>query len=106
MKRLYLVGVLLLGACATTGTGTVALNTKARTQQIEMSCAASTTAIKALTAANVAGKLTLPQQKSVQQAIHTVAPICNAPTPPTLNDIEMQALVQAVVLLQTRATAL
>lgn len=86
-----------------TACSSLQLNTNA--QKVEASCATASTALKGLTALNDAGKLSPAAQQDVLKAIAIVSPICTAPTPPTLDDVKMQAFVQAVALLQARLTS-
>lgn len=70
---------------------------------VEIGCASASAALKTLTIANDAGKLTPAVQTAVLSAAGRVAPICGAPEPPTLDSLQMQAFQQAVGVLAAKA---
>lgn len=90
--RMLIAGVLLaLAACSSIQT---------QKQKVEVTCAGATTAIEALTVANKAHKLSTAQQVEVQKAISITDPICKAETPPTNDELKMQAFFAAATVLQ------
>lgn len=92
MKKSLMVGLLsMVAACSSIQT---------QTQKVEATCAGATTAIEALTVANNAHKLSVAQQTEVQQAIKVTDPICKAETPPTNDQLKMQAFFAAAAILQ------
>ncbi len=99
--RTILAAVLLLGlaACASLGF-------KSDLQKIEVACVTAAAAVKTLTVANGEGKLTEAQQRAIEGAITTAAPICGATEPPTLTDVQAQAFAAAIVVLQEQASRL
>lgn len=72
-------------------------------QQLAASCAASAAALKTLTIANDAGKLSAATQTSVLHAIGYINPVCTAPEPPTLDSIRAEAFRRAILLLEQEA---
>lgn len=67
-------------------------------------CASASAAIKTITIADKAGKISPADEAKVTQAITVVAPICEAPTEPTLSDAERSAFEQAMFLLTKMQT--
>jgi hypothetical protein len=98
MKTMFLA---LLVALVVMLPGCAGLTTQ--TQKIEAACTGSSTAIKVLTAANDAGKLSPAQQAEIKTAIDTISPICNADNPPTLDSVKQQAFEDAIALLEAKA---
>jgi hypothetical protein len=94
-----LVGFTACGSMpATTGDGLAA--------QVETACATASAAVKALTVANNAGKLSPAQQTQILSAIGEVDPVCASPNPPTLDSLKMQAFLRGVSLLSAQAKRL
>ena len=97
MKRILLFAALLsVAACDRLG-----LNTQS--QQIAASCAVSAAALKTLTQANDAGKLTPEQAANILHAVGYITPVCSAPEAPTLDTIRLRAFESAIQFLQSEA---
>jgi hypothetical protein len=88
------MAAVLLSACASMGGQPLT-----QLQKIELGCTSASTAIKALTVARRAGKLTPLQVGKVTQAGVFLAPICMAESPPTLNFLQEAAFEEAVKML-------
>lgn len=101
ISRLFIAGYVLflstLVACTTIG------EPADYARKVDYSCATAATAINILTVANKAGKLDVDQQRGVLAATRVTTPICGAATRPTLTEVEMNLLISATTLLQTRA---
>lgn len=101
MKSIFAIALALsltgFSACQSTPT---------QTQNIEVACASASTALKVLTVANDAGKLTQAQQTQVISAAGEITPICTADNPPTLDSVKLQAFTRAVTILQSQAAKL
>lgn len=91
-----------LVACGSVSTSTPSTPT----QQIATGCASASAALKGLTVANIAGKLSEDQQTQVLAAANLVNPICASPTPPTLDTVKLAAFLHAITILQTQAEAI
>lgn len=99
LKLFYALALTLsLAACQTTNP-----TADQFTQEIETACASASTALKVLTVANDAGKLTPAQQTQILSAAGVITPVCGSPNPPTMDSLKMQAFLQAVTLLQGKA---
>lgn len=72
-------------------------------QKVQLACASAATALDVLAIANNEDKLTAQQQHIVIEAAGHITPICTAPTTPTLDQIKMEAFMQAIEQLQTNA---
>lgn len=72
-------------------------------QKVQLACASAATALDILAVANSEDKLTEQQQKIVIQAAGHITPVCTAPTTPTLDQIKMQAFMQAIEQLRANA---
>jgi len=93
--------LLLALALAATIPGCASLDTP--TKKIEAACLGSATAIKVLTAANDAGKLSADQQASVRKALDIIQPVCTAASPPSLDAIKQAAFADAIARLEAYA---
>ena len=100
MKSLFLVIILAIVA------GCSSLGIKSDLHKIELSCAAAGATVRVLTAANAEGKLNEAQQDGIGKAIMAVQPICAAEEPPTLGDVQRQAFLQAILVLQAYTSQL
>mgnify|MGYP003385034856 CR=1 FL=1 len=69
-------------------------------EQVATACASASAAIKVLTVANQAGKLSVEQQRYVVQTIGVIDPVCSRKTQPSLSDVQREAFLQAVTYLQ------
>jgi hypothetical protein len=98
MKTLMFALLFLLAGCTTTGDLTAS-----QLRTIETGCASASAALKVLTVANDAGKLSAETPRQVLSAAGTIAPICGADEPPTLTSLQMQAFTHAVALLGAHA---
>lgn len=87
MKATMVVSTLLLAACSALPT---------HTQQEAAVCVSYSAALKVLTVANQAGKLSVSEQAQVTEANTLVSPVCLAETPPTLDDLKQAAVAAAV----------
>ena len=96
MKPLALLALLTLTACQGNQVST-------GTQTIEEGCVASSAAIKVLTAANHAGKLSVAQQDGVLRAIGLITPVCSGPAVPTLDSAGQAAFLAAVRAIESNA---
>lgn len=104
MKSLFLAFALtLIGSLAGCQAGGTLSNSQSN--QIETACAASSAALKVLTVANDAKKLSAETQANVLKAAMTIQPVCGSPTPPTLDSLKLQAFMQAAALLGVQAVA-
>lgn len=100
MKNLWIALITLtLSACS----GCSGLTT--HEQQLAAGCASSSAALKALTVANDAGKLTPAQQTQIISAAGYIEPVCSADTPPTLDSVKLEAFARAIALLQAQAVS-
>jgi uncharacterized protein YceK len=72
-------------------------------QQVATGCATASAAIRTLTVANEAGKLSAEQQQAVLSAIGHIEPICSADSPPTMDQLKLEAFTQAIAILQAQA---
>lgn len=87
--------------CASTNGG---LNTNL--QKIEATCASVSAGMKVLTADNNIQKLSVDQKNAVVKALGVTTPICTQETPPTLDDVKLQAFnAAAAVVLGEQAKA-
>lgn len=98
MKQLF-----LLIALAFALVGCQAGSVSTDIQKIETACVASSAAIKVLTEADRADKLSAAQEEQVLHAISLINPICTPPDPQTLDSVKQQAFLDAVALLEARA---
>lgn len=97
MKTLFLAfAMILLVGCQSTGDLTAT-----QSRQIETACATASAAQKVIASAIVAGKVSEASQVRIRAAAVSIAPVCGAATPPTLDSLQLQALQQAVALLAT-----
>ena len=93
MRPLILLALVLSG-CATNPT---------QTQTIATGCASASAALRVLTVANDAGKLSLDQQAKILESAQYITPICTAEVAPTLDAQGLISFAAAVAQLQEAA---
>lgn len=99
LPMLLFVSLLSLGvaACASFGQA-------AKLNPVATACASASVAVKSVTAARTAGVLTPVQIGQVNQALAVIAPVCLAPSQPTVDSATLLALTAAASTLQDIAT--
>lgn len=89
-KILALALALALSSCA---------GMQTQTQKIATACAAATTGLQLVAVGVREGKITADQKARAVEAGDKIAPICSAPTPPTLDNVKQAAFDEAVALI-------
>lgn len=107
MKRQlsFMLGIVMavfLCACNTNGGASEEL-TAEQAQYVSLACASSSAAMKVVTVAINADKLSKEQRDIVGEAADRIAPICGSPTPPTLTSLQEEAFSQAVAVIAVQA---
>jgi hypothetical protein len=96
MFALFTAFFLMIPACAS-------LQQAAKSHPIATACATSSAAIKTLTIAKQAGMLSAADQDALNTAVATLAPVCSAPSEPTVTDATLLAVDGAAASLSTAA---
>lgn len=89
MFALLLACVFAISGCESSGDA--AADQAQQTETIATTCASASAALKVLTVANDAGKLSEDVQYKVGVAALRIQPICGSPNPPTLDAVLLEA---------------
>lgn len=107
MKKSTMLMLAILMACVFAISGCETTSSTADTHTntyVQTSCASASAALKVLTEANKAGKLSVETQQQVLDAATILVPVCGSTEPLPADSLAIAALREAVTLLTKKAS--